>query len=277
MKKLLALVLVIILVGITGCTKKAEEKAEEVKKGIAGELKISGGTAHIEIMKSVAEILMKENPELHVSISGGGSGLGVKQVGEGLVDIGNSGRDLKETEVSEFGLIPHKIAIDGIAVVVHPSSAIQGLTFTQIQDVFSGKIANWNEIGGADKPINIYTREAKSGTRKTFEKLAMGKAKISDGGNFVKSNGNMKVLVGGDEAGIGYMSAGYLDDTVKPVAVESVTPSLENIQNGSYKIQRYLYSVTKGQAKGIAKLFLDKVLSIEGQNIVSQKGFIKVK
>ncbi|MDA3884771.1 MAG: phosphate ABC transporter substrate-binding protein [Candidatus Delongbacteria bacterium] len=272
MKKFLVIVITVMLAGFISCTKNVEKK-----EGLAGDLKIAGGTAHIQIMKTVAEILMKENPELNISISGGGSGLGIKQVGEGLVDIGNSGRDLKDSEINEFGLIPHKIAIDGIAIVVHPSASVEELSFSQIQNVFSGKIKNWNEIGGADLAINIYTRDAKSGTRKIFEKLAMGEAKITDIANFVTSNGNMKVLVAGDEGAIGYMSAGYLDDTIKPLAVEGVVPTLENIRNKSYKIQRYLYSVTKGEAKGIVKVLLDRVLSEEGQNVVAKKGFIKVK
>ncbi|MCK4980626.1 MAG: phosphate ABC transporter substrate-binding protein, partial [Candidatus Delongbacteria bacterium] len=256
MKRLLMLAVISLLLGFTACTKKVEKK-----EGLTGELKIAGGTAHIEIMKSVAELLMAENPDLYISISGGGSGLGVKQVGEGLVDIGNSGRDLKDSEISEFGLVPYKIAIDGIAVVVHPSSKVEDLSFEQIQGIFSGKIVNWKEIGESDLPINVYTRDAKSGTRKTFEKLSMGEAKVMKEANFVKSNGNMKVLVAGDEGAIGYMSVGYLDDTIKPVGIEGVTPSLDNIRNGSYKVQRYLYSVTKREAEGISKIFLDKVLS----------------
>jgi phosphate transport system substrate-binding protein len=272
MKKIMVFALIVMISGFIGCSKK-----EEVKSGLSGDLKIAGGTAHIEIMKTVAEVLMKENPELQISISGGGSGLGIKQVGEGLVDIGNSGRDLKDSEIKEFGLVPHKIAIDGSAVIVNPASKVENLTFEQIQGIFSGKISNWKELGGNNLPINIYTRDAKSGTRKTFEKLAMGEAKISDESNFVKSNGNMKVLIADDEGAIGYMSAGYLDESIKSVAVETVIPSLENIRNGSYKIQRYLYSVTKGEAKGIVKVFLDRVLSVQGQNVIANKGFIKVK
>lgn len=255
-------------------TATAETKNEVLK----GELKIAGGTAHIEVMKTVADIMMAENPDLNVSISGGGSGVGIKQVGEGLIDIGNSGRELKESEIKEYGLIPQAIAIDGIAIIVNPKSKVKDLSFTQIQDIFSGKITNWKQIGGEDKEINVYTRDTNSGTRQTFEELVMGKtAKIKNEANFVTSNGNMKVLVAGDEASIGYMSVGYLDETVKATAVEGFEPTIENIKAKMYKVQRFLYSVTKGEAKGIAKTFLDRVLSEEGQKIVVEKGFIRVK
>lgn len=244
---------------------------------LSGELKIAGGTAHIEIMKTASDILMKENPDLKISISGGGSGLGIKQAGEGLIDIGNSGRVVKDSEIKEHGLVPYAIAIDGIVVVVNPESNVKDLSFAQIQDIFSGEITNWKEIGGNDSEINVYTRDKESGTRKTFEELSMGKANIKDDANFVTSNGNMKVLVAGDEASIGYMSVGYLDETVKAVAVEGIEPSLENIKAGNYKVQRFLYSVTKGEAAGNAKALLDLILSEKGQEIVKEKGFLKVK
>lgn len=246
-------------------------------KKLKGELKIGGGTAHIEILETIAKKLMKDNPDLKISISGGGSGVGIKQVGEGLIDIGNSGRALKNSEIKEFGLIPHKIALDGIAVIVNPSSKVENLTLAQIQNIFLGKIKNWKEVGGADLQINVYTRDANSGTRQTFEELALKKAKVIDEANFVNSNGNMKVSVAGDKAAIGFVSVGNLDNKVKALSVEGIKPSLENVINGKYKIQRFLYSITKGEAKGLAKAMLDEVLSVSGQKIVEEKGFIKVK
>ncbi|MBN1969385.1 MAG: phosphate ABC transporter substrate-binding protein [Candidatus Delongbacteria bacterium] len=248
-----------------------------VEKGLSGELKIAGGTAHIEVYQTIAKMMMDENPDLKITISGGGSGVGIKQVGEGLVDIGNSGRDLKESEITQYGLVPHKIAIDGIAVIVNPASKITNLTMQQIQDIFLGRVKNWKEIGGDDQPINIYTRDANSGTRQTFEELALAKNKVIDEANFVNSNGNMKVNVGQDEYSIGYVSVGNLDDKVKAVSIDGIEPNIENVMSGAYKVQRFLYSVTKGEPTGLAKSILDEVLSAEGQKIVENKGFIRVK
>lgn len=246
-------------------------------QNLKGELKIAGGTAHIEILEVIAKKMMSQNPDLKISISGGGSGVGIKQVGEGLIDIGNSGRDLKESEIKEFGLVPHKIAIDGICVIVNPASKVENLTLMQIQSIFLGKIKNWKEVGGADLEINIYTRDANSGTRQTFEELALNKGKVIGNANFVTSNGNMKVLVSGDKAAIGYVSVGNLDNKVKAVAIDGIKPSIENVVSGKYKVQRFLYSITKGETKGLSKAFLDAIYSPEGQKTVVEKGFIKAK
>lgn len=239
-------------------------------------LKIAGGTAHLKVMKDVADML-QEQGDFDISINGGGSGVGIKSVGEGMVDIGNSGRDLTATEISTYGLVPHKIATDGIAVIVNPKNATANLTLEQIKNIFTGKVTNWKELGGADAKINIYTRDSKSGTRKTFSKLALSKEKIIKDAIVVSSNGNMKQSLSNDPNGIGYMSVGYLDNSVKGVAVENVIPSVETIVSGAYKIQRYLFSVTKGEPNGAVKEFLDMLLSDKGQAAVSKRGLIPVK
>ena len=246
-------------------------------KDLSGELKIAGGTAHLKFMKTIAKNMMRKNPNLKISIEGGGSGVGIKKVGENLVDIGNSGRDLKEDEIKKYGLIPYKIAIDGIAVIVNRNNTIKDLTFEQMARIFSGEISNWKQLGGEDAKINIYTRDAESGTRKTFVKLGLKKGKIASDGIIVNSNGNMKTLVSGDKYGIGYISIGYLDDSVKGLSIEGINPNTDNVKNGSYEIRRFLYSVTKGEPKGLAKSFIDNLLNEDGQKIIKKYGFIPVK
>lgn len=273
MKKWL-LVMLASLMLLVSCSKG---KNETVDNKLSGSLKIAGGTAHLKVMKNVADVLKAANPDLNISISGGGSGVGIKSVGEGMVDIGNSGRALKDTEIEKYGLVPHKIAIDGIAVVVNSGSVTENLNFDQIANIFSGKISNWKELGGKDEKINIYSRDSKSGTRKTFVKLALSNGNISKDAIIVNSNGNMKQAIANDKNGIGYMSVGYLDESVKGVSVENVKPTLANVKAGAYKIQRYLYSVTKGQPTGAAKEFIDLLLNAEGQKIVSKFHFIPVK
>jgi len=241
------------------------------------ELRISGGTAHIPIMKDVAKTFMSENKNVKVVISGGGSGVGIKQVGAGIVDIGNSGRDLKKSEIEKYNLVPYKIAIDGIAVVVNPSNRISDLTLEQVKEIFKGKVKNWKELGGVDAKINVYTRDRQSGTRKTFEKLALGKTKITSKALIVSSNGNMKVMVGQDRNAIGYLSVGYLDKSVKALKIDGIYPSLENIKSGKYKIQRYLYMITKKNPSDIASKFIDTVLSDYGQSVVKKHNFIPVR
>ena len=240
-------------------------------------LRIAGGTAHLPIVKEVAKKFMEQHKDVKVVVSGGGSGVGIKQVGAGIVDIGDSGRDLKDSEIKKYRLTPHKIAIDGIAVVVNPSNKVSGLTLKQVQDIFSGKIKNWKDVGGSDANINVYSRGKESGTRKTFEKLALKKGKIRKNSIIVSSNGNMKVMIAQDKNGIGYLSVGYIDKKVKPLKIDNIYPSLDNIKKGRYKIQRYLYMVTSPHSSDLAFKFIDEVLSEYGQKVVAKHNFIPVK
>ena len=248
----------------------------DVFKGESRVLRISGGTAHIPVMKEAAKRIMTVNPDIQITIAGGGSGAGIKQAGEGLVDIGNSGRQATAAEVSKYGLSMVKWAIDGVAAVIHPENPVQSLTGQQLQDIFAGKITTWKALGGDDRPINIYTRDKSSGTRAVFWKRALKKGEIFEKAHYVTSNGAMKSAVTNDPYAIGYVSVGYIDQTVTPVTLDGVTPSLETVKSGEYTVARGLYSNTKGEATGLTRKFMDYLLSPEGQEIVVEKGFIPV-
>lgn len=242
-----------------------------------GSLRIAGGTAHIPVMKEAAKQIIQFNPQIQISIGGGGSGLGIKQAGEGLVDIGNAGRKPTDDEINKFNLKLLKWAVDGVGAVVNPGNSVSTLTGEQLQSIFAGKITNWKEVGGDDKRINLYTRDEASGTRKVFWKKALAKGDISAKANVVVSNGAMKTAVASDPFAIGYVSVGHIDNSVVAVTLDGVKPTLETVRNGEYKVSRGLYSLTKGDATGLAKLFLDFIVSPTGQQIVSDKGFIPVK
>ncbi len=244
--------------------------------GEKGVLRISGGTAHIPVMKEAARRIMIFNPDIQITIAGGGSGAGIKQVGEGLVNIGNSGRQATESEVSRYGLVMYKWAIDGVAAVVNPGNPVKKLSGKQLQDIFAGTILNWKALGGEDRGINIYTRDESSGTRAVFWKKALNKGIISGKANFIVSNGAMKSAITNDPYAIGYVSVGYIDKTVCPVRVDNVAPDLDTVKNGEYKVARGLYSNTRGDASGLAKKFIDYLLSPAGQGIAAEKGFIPV-
>jgi len=245
--------------------------------GQKGTIRIAGGTAHIPVMKEAAKRIMSMNPDIKITVAGGGSGVGVKQVGEGLVDIGNTGRKATDDEIRRYGLNMFEFAIDGIAVVVNPKNPVAKLKRQQTADIFSGKVTNWKELGWKDRGINVYTRDASSGTRKVFWKKALNKGKITNTANFVKSNGAMKSAISVDPYGIGYISVGHLDPTVRSVAIDGVPPTLENVRKGNYKIARGLYMNTGGVPAKLTKLFIEYILSKEGQGIVIEKGFIAVK
>lgn len=245
--------------------------------GVKGTLKIAGGTAHIPVMKEAAKRIMGMNPDIKITIAGGGSGVGVKKVGEGLVEIGNTGRKATDDEIKRYGLKMFKFAVDGIAVVVHPENPVIKMDKDKLMDIFSGKLNNWKALGWKDRGINVYTRDASSGTRKVFWKNGLNKGEITKSANFVKSNGAMKAAISVDPYGIGYISVGYLDETVVAVSLDGVTPTLETVRKGDYKVARGLYMNTKGEPDGLTRLFIDYILSEEGQKIVVEKGFIAVK
>ena len=248
--------------------------ALDIFHGEKGEIRIAGGTAHIPVMKEAAKRIMTANPDIQISIAGGGSGVGIKQVGEGLVDIGNSGRRPTDKEIAKYGLHLFKWAIDGVGVVVNPDNQVRSLSRDQAIAVFAGKIKNWKELGGADKKINVYTRDASSGTRAVFWKKALKKGDIAADANFVVSNGAMKAAISQDPYGIGYVSVGHIDSSVAPVAFDGVLPSLTNVKQGRYTISRGLFSNTKGEPTGLTHKFIEYLLSAEGQQIAADKGFI---
>ncbi len=247
--------------------------------GQAGVLRISGGTAHIPVMKEVAKLIMQANPDIQISIAGGGSGAGIKQVGEGLVDIGNSGRRPTDNEIKKYGLGLNRWAFDGVGVIVNRDNRVQALTRAQLQDIFSGRLTNWQDVGGLDKEIAVFTRDEGSGTRKVFWKKALAKKVITNKALVVVSNGAMKAGVSHNPYAIGYVSVGYLDKSVAAVALDGVKPSLETVQKGEYTVVRGLYSNTKGTAakgdrEGLTKSFIDFLFSPTGREIISRKGLI---
>lgn len=245
--------------------------------GEKGDIKISGGTAHIPVMKDAAKLIMEHNRDIRISIAGGGSGVGIKQAGEGLVDIGNSGRKPTDDEIQKYGLKLFQWATDGVGVVVNPQNPVKALSKSQLLEIFAGKIVNWKVLGGPDKPINVYTRDNSSGTREVFWEKALDKGGITDKANVVVSNGAMKTAVANDPYAIGYVSVGHMDNSTAPVVLDGAAPTIDNVKNGSYKIARGLFSNTKGEPKDLVKKFVDFLFSPEGQKIAAENGFIPVK
>jgi phosphate transport system substrate-binding protein len=241
---------------------------------LSGSLSIAGGTAHIPVMKEAAKRIMTHNPDISITVAGGGSGVGVQKVGEGLVDIGNTGRPISAQEKEKYGLLSFAFAIDGVGLAVHPDNPIRDLTSEQVQAVFAGEITSWKDLDGPDRAINLYTRDEASGTRKVFWKKALGKGNIAVKANVVPSNGAMKVAISRDKAAIGYLSIGHMDDSIARVAIDGVLPTQENAVEGSYTVLRKLYMNTKGEPSPLAQAFIDYVQTPEGGEIVSKSGFI---
>ena len=264
----------LLLCGMGTALAAAPAAPLDAFKGQKGVIDIAGGTAHIPVMKEAARQIMEANPAVRITVAGGGSGVGVQKVGEGIVQIGNTGRALKPAEVEKYGLVSFPFAIDGVAVAVNPANRVEGLTKAQIKDIFSGKIANWKEVGGADAPISLYVREDGSGTRETFEERALDKGASAAAANVVNSNGAMKTAIGQDPNAIGYVGIGHLDKSIKGISVDGMAPSQENAASGQYTVTRLLYMNTKGEPQGITRGFMDYIFTPAGQEIVSKAGYI---
>lgn len=248
----------------------------DVFKDLEGTLDIAGGTAHIPVMTQAAQDIMTFNPKIRITVAGGGSGVGVKQVGEGLAGIGNTGRPLKDSEVKQFGLKTFPFAIDGVALAVHPDNPVKSLTTEQVVKMYSGAVTDWKDLGGEPGAINLYGREDGSGTRETFTDKLLGKAELAPSVNVVNSNGAMKTAIAQDKRAIGYVGIGHLDSSIAGVAVDGHVPSQENAASGEYPVVRDLFMNTKGEPTGLTAAFIDYIYSEPGAKIIEKSGYIPI-
>lgn len=277
---LLSILLVAVLV-VTGCGKSTDQNTNpgaEQDQGTAtlsGEIQLAGSTSVQPLAEELAAVFMEKNPDVKIDIQGGGSSAGVKAAAEGVADIGMASRELKDEE--KTSVTPTVIAKDGIAVVVNSGNVVGDLTMDQVKGIFSGEISNWKELGGADAPIVVINREEGSGTRGAFEELVLGKdGKFTESAAIQNSTGAVRTAVSSDANAVGYISMGSLDDSVKALKVDGVDATEENVKAGTYKISRPFNFLTKGDAQGVAKAFIDWILSAEGQEVVAEE-FIPVK
>jgi phosphate transport system substrate-binding protein len=241
-----------------------------------GTLKLSGSTTVQPIAQDAADKLMAMNNGLSVTVSGGGSGAGIKDVGAGTVNIGNSSRELTDAEHAT-GLVPYAIANDGIALIVNPSNPVKNLTKQQAADIFLGNIKNWKDVGGDNAPIIVTTRETGSGTRSTLEELLLSKASVISTASPYASSALIKQAVAGNKYAIGYDSIGYVDSSVKVVSLDGITATSATVINKTYGMSRELYCCTKGSATGLSAMFIDYLRSDDAQtNIVAKEGYVKL-
>lgn len=261
-KKLLVGIVVFALFAIVISSINAETPAK-----VSGQIVVAGSTSVQPLAEELADAFMSRHPGARVQVQGGGSSAGIASALSGTAQIGTSSRQLKPTET---GLTEFEIARDGISVVVNPANTVSGLTSEQIRKIFAGEITNWREVGGKDQKILVITREAGSGTRGAFEELVMGKSKITTDAIVQGSTGAILATIKQSKNGIAYDSMGYVDRTVKALKVDGVAPTEDNVLKKQYKIVRPFLFVTKGQPAGVAKAFIDYVLSKDGQQLVAR-------
>ncbi len=247
--------------------------------GLTGSVSVAGSTTVQPLAEKLAETFGAVNPNVSIDVQGGGTSVGIKSAGEGAVDVGTASRELKAEELTQYPeLKVYEIALDGIALVAHPDVPVANLTKEQVRDIFSGKITNWQEVGGPDRPILVVSREEGSGTRGAFEELVLGKGNPMVATAILQpSNGAIRTTVSTTPDAIGYLSFGYLDSTVKVLQINGIAANDANVLNKSYPLVRPLLMLTRGEPTGATQAWLNWILSPDGQKIVEQEGYIPVQ
>lgn len=274
MKKLVIGAVVLSLALMTACQKKKED----APKNEPAKITMNGSTTVQPIAQAVAEVYK----DASVSVQGTGSSNGLKALIDGTCDIATSSRQIKpeESQLAATKNVQPKefeIAKDAIAMVVHPSNPVKELTLQQLQDIYLGKITNWKQVGGPNKDIVLNSRDTSSGTYEVFHEKVMNKQNENDKALRVQSNSAMKTGVAQSEGAIGYLGLGYVDNTVKAVAVNGIVPEAKTALDGTYPIARGLYLYTNGEPKENVKKLIDYFLGPDGQKIVADQGFVPVK
>lgn len=248
----------------------------------AGNVVIKGSTTVLPIAQATAEAFMKKNPDVNISLSGGGSGDGIKALLDKSTDIANSSRNMKPEEIKlarSRGVNPveHRVCIDAIVPIVHPSNPVKELTMEQLSLIYQGKITNWKELGGKDKKVVVISRDTSSGTYETWQHKVLHKEKVTPRAQLQASNGAIVQAISKNRYAIGYIGIGYLNKRVAAVKVNGVNASAETALSGKYPIARPLFMFTDGQPKGPAAGFIKFLLGPAGQKIVKKEGFVPLK
>lgn len=250
------------------------------ESGSSGKITVSGSSALLPLAKDAAKKFKAKNDQVSITLNAGGSGTGLKQVSEGSVDIGNSDVFAKEKlpEAKAAELVDYKVAVTVMAPVVSKEigTNVKSLTKAQLQDIFTGKVTNWKDVGGLDEAVVLITRPSTSGTRALFTKYALdGKEELSNKSMETDDSGTLVQTVSQTKGAIGYVALSYLmnNNTVTPLAIDGVEPTLDNVYNGKYPVWGYEHMYTKGEAAGAVKAFIDFIMSKDYSADIEKQGY----
>ena len=260
-KGISTVICLISLLILAGCSRGAIEPAEPVH------LKVAGSTSMQPLVEELAQAYAERHQQVTITVEGRGSLMGIESVRQGEVDIGmTSGKEPDDTL-----LWSTPIALDGIAIVVHPQNRVEGLTMLQLKDVFFGQVWDWKDVGGQAGEIVTVSREDGSGTRAVFEELVMQGKRVTPTAVVMPSSRAVVEYVAEHPQAIGYVSMGQLNQEVKVLEIEEAAPTPDSVRQGSYHLLRPLFLVTRQEPTGEVKGFVDFVLSPTGQSIVGRK------
>ena len=250
-------------------------------------IKIKGSDTVLALSQEEAEAYNKKS-KANVSVTGGGTGVGLAALVDGTTDIAAASRKIKLEEKMKLQEAGKKfkevvIARDALSVIVHPSNKVSQLTREQLEGIFTGKITNWKEVGGEDLKIVVYSRETSSGTYEFFKEIVLLRTNFSSSVLAMPATGAIVQSVSQTKGAIGYIGIAYLEKTIKPIKVSFnqgktyVEPSVKTAKAGTYPILRplYYYYLAKDESK--VKPFIDFILSAQGQALAVQGGYISAK
>ncbi|HNY62201.1 MAG TPA: PstS family phosphate ABC transporter substrate-binding protein [Bacteroidales bacterium] len=250
--------------------------------------KIKGSETVLPITQKAAELYLKVNPKAQVSVTGGGSGVGIAALIDGTTDLAQASRKIKFDErqkIQQSGNTVKEVAIayDALAIIINPGNKVTNLTREQVEGMFTGKIKNWKEVGGEDMKVVPYSRETSSGTYEFFKESVLKNKNHMSGIMSMPANGAIIQSVKQTKGAIAYVGLAYVNKDVKAVHISYdkgktyVEPSVKNAVNKTYPIVRplYFYYLRKNESK--VKAFVDYILSPAGQEIVKEVGYVNVK
>jgi len=286
------IILITVIIIIAGRSKPASPPQQQAS-GPKGKLVIKGSDTLLPLAQAWAEEFMRKHPDVSVSVTGGGSGVGIAALLDGTCDIADASRNLTKSEEERarslgIQIYETKVAIDGISIIVNPQNPINSLTLSQLKDIYTGRIKSWKELGGEDIKITAVGRDTPSGTYELFKEKVLGEENYAPTVLNTPSNNQIAMTVSQDVGAIGYVGVAYADKfsktgKVKIIAIAKdkssppLLPTKENIKSEKYPLYRYLFNYTRGEPKGIVKEYLDFVLSPEGQRKVEEVGYIPLK
>ena len=279
MKPMISLGMVVLSMAVllAGCggTQADRNKAPAAAE-MAGKVSVSGSTALLPLLKPAQEAFQEQYEEVTVNVAGGGSFTGMNQAAEGAVQIGASDVDLP-ADYKDRGLVDHKVVVEPFVFIVGKDNKVDNLTRQQAIAILTGKITNWQEVGGDDLPITLIHRAKSSGSRATISEVVLKGQSFTDNAIIQDSNGAVRSAISNTPGAVGYVDAPYADDSVKVLKFDGVEYSPQNIIEGKYPLYGYGHLYTKGEAQGPVKAFIDYVLSEEFQNTQVEKlGFIPI-
>ncbi len=251
----------------------------------AGNITVKGSDTLVILAQKWAEVYMRTHPEVKIQVTGGGSGIGFAALQNNTTDIADASRPIKAAEraacIKAAGKNPreYKVALDGLSVYVHAENPLNELAVDQLEQIFTGKIQSWKQLGGSDAPITLYSRENSSGTYEFFKEHILKGKDFASSAQTMPGTAALLQAVSKDMNGIGYGGAAYghgakalkIKKTADSPAVE---PTEQNVVNGTYPIWRYLFNYLNPEKdKGEIAAYLNWIRSDEGQQIVKDVGY----